>query len=162
MILDTYDPPDVANLRVCMTCMACGHAAVQLALRGECPQGKFAEPKPWRPRLLSDPPPPKTNGGCCDADGAVWGPPLWAEIHARPELPFDVERERTFFSRLPARIPCCDCKTHFVEYTAANPIPLSDRDPAKLRAWAVDFHNSVNLRLDKPLWLTATAATVDA
>jgi hypothetical protein len=158
VLVDVYEPPEIVNLRVCMRCMQCGQAAIGNAARGECPQGKFAAPLPWRPRLLSDPAPPKA-GGCCGADGKVWGPPLWTEIHARPELPFDVERERAFFAGLPARIPCCDCKAHLIEYTAANPIPLSDRDPEKLRAWAVEFHDEINVRLGRPRWASAATAS---
>lgn len=128
------------------TCLGCGHCPGRLAMAnaaaGTCPLGKFdGAPAPS----------PATDGGCCGDDAALWGPPLWAKIHARPLLPLDPHREIEFFrSEVPAEIRCCDCRAHYFEYARDHPVPV--RDPDALRRWAVDLHNAVNARLGKPIF----------
>jgi hypothetical protein len=84
-------------------------------------------------------------------DGLPWGPPMWAELHARAAAyAGDAEAERKWLDEFTARVPCGDCLRHWKELVAKTPPDLSDA--AAYRRWAVDAHNAVNVRLGRAVW----------
>lgn len=80
---------------------------------------------------------PQVKLPCCQPkdDPAVWGRALWAELHAADSMP-------PYFA---SRIPCAECRAHFLKYVEEHPI-------TDFRQWAVDLHNEVNRKLGKAEW----------
>lgn len=84
----------------------------------------------------------------------VWGPQLWKLLHAigsrKPSIPHtrgDAALQlRWLFDNLERIIPCRECELHTREYKKTNRLP--DQEYAK---WVHEFHNSVNIRLLKPV-----------
>ena len=76
----------------------------------------------------------------------VWGPPLWKEIHLK-SLTSSTDEFRVFLDSLPDRIPCEKCRRHYNAYRAEHPIHKN----TNVLMWGIRFHNSVNLRLGKPV-----------
>lgn len=78
---------------------------------------------------------------CCKekpaVDAEVWGPPAWAELHGSTAIPTDFAE----------RIPCDQCRAHFLAYVAAHPPPVG-----VFYQWSVDAHNECNARLGKKIW----------
>jgi len=87
------------------------------------------------------PPPPSGN------EWSRRGPELWAELH-RWALAADPATARHWLDRLAARVPCGDCRRHWLADVAASPPPTGNCD--ELFAWTVERHNQVNRRLGKP------------
>lgn len=71
----------------------------------------------------------------------------WAELHARSRLPVkDANAERAWLGRLADGMEAgCACKSHWVAYLKEHPPTLDDYE-----AWAIEAHNAVNRRLNKP------------
>ena len=91
-------------------------------------------------------------------DAAFWGPHAWEFLHSvtfdYPEEPTDKDKKEyaEFFHSIKNVLPCVWCRKHYKEgIEEIMPIEphLVSRD--ELTRWLVDFHNSVNKRLNKPL-----------
>jgi hypothetical protein len=88
----------------------------------------------------------------------VWGPHFWFTLHNGalnyPSLanPLCIERMKNFILGIPVMIPCETCKEHATGYIEQHKEYLdytcSGRE--KLFKFFVDFHNIVNVRLNKP------------
>jgi hypothetical protein len=88
----------------------------------------------------------------------IWGPSAWTFLHAvsfaYPEEP-TAEHKRAalnLFESLKFLLPCGDCCSHYCTVFDKDAFlrALENRD--KFSKWVVDFHNSVNLRLKKPVF----------
>jgi len=91
-------------------------------------------------------------------DPNYWGPGLWMTLHTMtfdyPENPTEEEKNnyRDFFHSLKYVLPCGVCRQHYakaIEQTYPIDPALKNRDT--LTRWLVDFHNTVNKRLNKPI-----------
>lgn len=81
---------------------------------------------------------------------------FWRYFHIQtisyPVNPTDSDKAQkqdwlvNFFDNL----PCDDCTTHAYKYSNDNPVNLNSR--AEFVWWGFDFHNSVNIRLNKPIF----------
>lgn len=107
-------------------------------------------------------PAPRKACGVCSGrntepriDPATWGPLLWQELHARPdraELSTESGRaaERDWIAvELPARIPCRECRDHWLALLTELPPALGSA--TAYREWTVVAHDRVNTRLGKPV-----------
>lgn len=89
---------------------------------------------------------------------SVWGPPLWKEMHAKTfEYNPSKNREEIvdYFIEVIERIPCPECREHYKDHLPSIQFHLGSRD--ELVYWLIDFHNSVNARLGKPILHRDTA-----
>lgn len=86
---------------------------------------------------------------------AVWGPKLWAVLHAvgaragrnSKALRIDEEREiKWLLDHLETIVPCAECKQHIVGYRQRVILPVNTYDTGE---WISKFHNAVNVRLGK-------------
>lgn len=91
-------------------------------------------------------------------DTLFWGPGLWVALHSMtfdyPENPSleDKQRYRAFFHTLKYVLPCGTCRAHYTEGIEKKmPIEPALKNRDTLSRWLVDFHNSVNQRLGKPI-----------
>ena len=71
---------------------------------------------------------------------------MWKEIHLK-SLKASTGEFRVFLDSVSDRIPCEKCKRHYNAYRAEHPI----RNNTNVLMWGIRFHNSVNLRLGKPV-----------
>ena len=115
------------------------------------------------PCIIPDPKFPETS---------VWGPLLWCILHSLGEragspanLFLDDERRAWlhFFKETGEIIPCPTCKAHYAEYLKEHPVDILKTLPHAerkdwIRTWYLDFHNSVNIRLNKPVFLLENLA----
>ena len=80
----------------------------------------------------------------------IWGPHLWMILHSTSErigskkhLPSEETRLWSgLLSSLRYSIPCPQCKKHYSEYYASNPI-------TDIRIWLYNLHSDINNRLNK-------------
>jgi hypothetical protein len=63
-------------------------------------------------------------------------------------LSADLSTAKEWLDRFAGKIPCGDCRRHWLAETQSNPPPLNS--PGDLFAWTVARHNAVNRRLGKP------------
>jgi len=91
-------------------------------------------------------------------DVNLWGPAFWHVLHTitfdYPEHPTPEEHERysQFFHSLKYVLPCGACRKHFAHGIETKyPIEPALKNRDTLSRWLVDFHNTVNKRLDKPV-----------
>jgi hypothetical protein len=82
---------------------------------------------------------------------------MWATIHSvalgYPHQPTDSDKfdYQKFFNSLGNVIPCCACKTHYLNLLQKHPIQLQNK--LDLFKWTVTIHNEVNLiRSDVSVW----------
>lgn len=115
-------------------------------------------------KMLTPPAATKPCGTCGTGNPTVvtkddprsWGPGLWAQFHARADLPgLDLSKEPAWLAKLTKTVPCEDCRAHFTALLADSPPNLAD--PEGYFAWGVGIHNRVNERLGKPV-ITLEAA----
>jgi FAD-linked sulfhydryl oxidase len=84
----------------------------------------------------------------------VWGPKGWRWLHILaidyPAKPTAADMRRTAFRihKFLDNLPCVICSTHAKEYYKKYPLRLGSSH--QLQVWVWQFHNAVNLRLDKP------------
>jgi hypothetical protein len=94
------------------------------------------------------------------ADPKYVGPGVWFMIHSVAYRALN-EKEKEGFRRimvlLSETFPCSVCRNHIQEYIKQHPIEqywniidVSGR-PIGMFKWSVDFHNTVNKRLEKPI-----------
>lgn len=124
-------------------CPADGRDFAEHAASGSCPLGKYKNHSPDHSLLLP---------GQSIQD--IWGPSLWRELHAQARN--GISRE--WLDAFTARVPCGDCRRHWIELVKMIPPPLGDA-----YEWSVAIHNAVNRRLGKPEWpLIAQPSAGDA
>jgi hypothetical protein len=98
----------------------------------------------------------EVSGGAPGPD--VWGPPNWAALRRLgadlPERPSTAQRVATLkrFWGIIEGLPCDECHVHALEWTRRHPPARFLTGGAVFRRYVFDFHNSVNARLDKPVW----------
>lgn len=88
---------------------------------------------------------------------AVWGPKLWAVLHAigaragavsnKALLQDETRYCLWLFEHLDQIVPCPECRAHIISYRRANPLPSETKE---LGLWIWTFHEAVNARLNKP------------
>ena len=86
---------------------------------------------------------------------SVWGPPTWRLFHCMAVkandtmTPGQLEELKTLILRIVSNLPCPICSNHaisyFTKYSFKNIKTLSE-----LRLFLCVFHNSVNVRTQKP------------
>lgn len=89
------------------------------------------------------------------AISAHLGPGMWHVIHTEAWLARGPESQKCFAAlvrRICENFPCGVCKGHCSAYLREH--PPEDRkgggEPPDVFIWSVEFHNSVNARLQKP------------
>jgi hypothetical protein len=91
----------------------------------------------------------------------VWGPPYWYSLHnSAAHYPINAsplvkQRMKGRILAIPYEISCRTCQPHasaYIETLSDDKLDaiVSGRD--NLFRFYVDFHNSVNQRLGKPIW----------
>lgn len=75
---------------------------------------------------------------------------LWRELHSRAIAlaAVDLLEELDWLTKWSGRVPCGDCKQHWLELWDATPAELSS--PIAYFGWTVGMHNAVNRKLGKP------------
>lgn len=91
---------------------------------------------------------PCSNCGETAPDPAVWGPPMWREFHARMYRRDLSGEEQWIRQDFGPRIPCPECRAHFLAVMDVHRIDL--RGPMKYGLWQVERHNDVRKRLGQP------------
>jgi hypothetical protein len=84
------------------------------------------------------------------------GPGYWASWHIKSLQATNKDRKSEIARNIAidiAYFPCLKCRNHAKEYIKGNPLmpAVRSNDPLSLFKWTVNFHNSVNLRLGKPM-----------
>jgi len=89
----------------------------------------------------------------------VFGPAFWFTLHAGasalPEVlsPISANRLKGFINGIPEMVPCIECSEHARAYVEANRVKIDNMKRGDdVFKFYVDFHNYVNLRLNKPLF----------
>jgi len=91
----------------------------------------------------------------------VWGPLTWKKIEYEcknyPVCPSKLNKEtfKLFIDELFSKLPCGDCTYHATNYLTENKIFYEDAlsSSLNLEKFFSDFHNMVNCRLGKKLFL---------
>lgn len=87
----------------------------------------------------------------------IWGPPIWTLFHT---MAATINEENIILilqlfgqiKKISSLLPCPDCSLHATKYlNRFNNIQVNTKD--KLIKVLFDFHNSVNIRKKKPLFL---------
>lgn len=88
----------------------------------------------------------------------VWGPGAWTFLHSitfnYPDTPTDMDKQvtRDFFHSLKYVLPCSWCRSHYRDAIEKElPIEPNLGNQDRLSRWLVALHNSVNVRLGKPV-----------
>lgn len=91
-------------------------------------------------------------------DPNFWGPALWNSLHTMtfhyPDQPSETDQRHysEFFHSLQHVLPCENCRQHFGRaLTQTHPLQPALKNQETLTRWLVDLHNSVNVRLGKPV-----------
>jgi hypothetical protein len=88
---------------------------------------------------------------------ATFGPPFWTAIHnitrTYTPTPEKAAALRTFMESLAVLLPCAQCSEHFSKMAPTVP---TDSTISAVK-WGIDTHNSVNKRLNKPVYSYAEA-----
>ena len=90
-------------------------------------------------------------------DSKYLGPGYWASWHIK-SVYSNTEPKKGEVARNIAldikNFPCLKCQTHARYYVSRNPLikAVKDKDPLSMLKWTVDFHNEVNLRLNKKIF----------
>lgn len=84
----------------------------------------------------------------------IWGPPTWYLLHL---WSFGFRKTnyllyKDVFNLLGKYIPCTSCRKHYNEYRKIHPIHWEHLTRDDFIEWILNFHNSVNKRLKKPIW----------
>lgn len=84
-----------------------------------------------------------------------WGPITWKIIHclsikSNPNLSQDQFNDiKNIISRIVSNLPCPYCTSHAIEYFAKNNYK-SVKNIKELTLYLFNFHNNVNIRINKP------------
>lgn len=90
-------------------------------------------------------------------DPKYLGPGYWASWHIK-SIYANTQSKKGEVARNIAldikNFPCLKCQTHAKFYVSRNPLmdAVKSKDPLSMLKWTVDFHNEVNLRLDKKIF----------
>lgn len=92
-------------------------------------------------------------------DPKVWGPIYWRMFHifakTYPENPnaIDIDTASGLIMRIPTMLPCSTCSGHALTYIRKHYPNLEKITSCRkeLCKFFSDFHNTVNLRLGKPI-----------
>jgi hypothetical protein len=88
-------------------------------------------------------------------DPLYWGPGTWKLFYSiaytYPEKPSPVEKNAVFnfFTSLKILLPCEKCKDEYTKYITLYPPRVDSK--TSLQHWILNLHNSINVRLNKPL-----------
>lgn len=88
-------------------------------------------------------------------DPNYWGPGTWKLFYSiaytYPDKPNLSEKTAAlnFFSSLKLLIPCENCKEEYIKFLSDNPPQVNSK--ILLNQWILDLHNSINIRLKKPI-----------
>jgi len=94
----------------------------------------------------------------------IWGPSAWTFLHAvsfaYPEEPTKEHKTAALnlFDSLKYLLPCGECCSHYCTVLDKNALMQALENRDKFSRWVVDFHNSVNTRLHKPVFSYKEAA----
>lgn len=89
---------------------------------------------------------------------STWGPAFWKSLHsvASQVSKNPSEAERTglvaFFESLRFALPCNMCKHDYFNILAKHPVHPYTASKELLSEWVWRLHNTVNQKLDKPLY----------
>jgi len=87
-------------------------------------------------------------------DPKYLGPGYWASWHLK-SIHANTTRKKAEIARNIAldiaNFPCLKCKNHAKEYVSRNPLidAVKDKDEFSIFNWTINFHNEVNVRLNK-------------
>jgi hypothetical protein len=90
-------------------------------------------------------------------DPKYLGPGYWASWHIK-SLHADTKSKKGEVARNIAldikNFPCIKCQNHARDYVKNHPLitAVEDKDKLSIFKWIVDFHNEVNLRLNKKVF----------
>jgi hypothetical protein len=84
-----------------------------------------------------------------------WGPIAWNWLHLT-SISYSnkptIDDAKLMFKRIwnfAKNIPCMECRMHAIRYIVLKPPSLQSN--INLQLWAFNFHNDVNVRINKPL-----------
>ena len=89
------------------------------------------------------------------SDISIWGPKLWASIHtlsfAYPLIATTVHKKAAvnFLESTMVLLPCDKCREHMGMYLRKSNFESHLNNRRDFTTWVVDFHNDVNIRLQK-------------
>jgi hypothetical protein len=95
------------------------------------------------------------------ANPKVWGPPYWYSLHnSAAHYPINAsplvkQRMKGRILAIPYEISCRTCQPHasaYIETLSDDKLDAIVNGRDNLFRFYVDFHNSVNQRLGKPIW----------
>jgi hypothetical protein len=95
----------------------------------------------------------------------IWGPSAWTFLHAisfsYPDTPSAEHKAAVLnlFSSLKYLLPCGECCNHYCSTFSSEDLSKALQSKNDFSRWLVDFHNSVNVRLNKPVFQYETAAS---
>lgn len=88
-----------------------------------------------------------------ELDPRIFGPGTWTVTHVlglvsdESGKSGDYKFYERYVFRMVHALPCAKCRRHAVKYINSNPVP---KDKSMFE-WSVNFHNTVNKRLKKPI-----------
>ena len=94
----------------------------------------------------------------------IWGPSAWTFLHAisfsYPDAPTPEHKTAVLnlFSSLKYLLPCGECCNHYCSTFSSEELSKALQSKHHFSRWLVDFHNSVNVRLNKPIFQYDVAA----
>jgi hypothetical protein len=91
----------------------------------------------------------------------IWGGITWDTLYFfilnYPDTPNDVEKNKMseFFTLFCYHLPCPVCKYHAMLYIRENPVNTENKESLEL--YLLNFHNNINIRLNKKALKLQTA-----
>ena len=79
----------------------------------------------------------------------IWGPLMWRRLHSEMKEFKDEETTILQLNKFINDIPCGFCKMHVIEFSKVYPPKFNKRRDAEY--WAFNLHNTVNIKLGKPV-----------
>lgn len=94
-------------------------------------------------------------------DKSVWGPHYWFVLHSfaenYPEHPNNLDKEvaLNFLKSFPFLLPCAECSHHAYQYVKdrVELLPKIVLSRKNMIHFMITFHNDVNIRIGKPIFL---------
>ena len=88
----------------------------------------------------------------------VFGPAFWFTLHTGsvhlPQTlsPISISRLKGFINGIPEMVPCIECSEHARAFIEANKVRIENlKRGDEVFRFYFDFHNFVNMRLNKPV-----------
>lgn len=88
----------------------------------------------------------------------TWGPSTWKFFHTLaeqiPETTFQNNSTEicNMYVSICSNLPCIECTKHARQYVGRTLNPRFIQTKSQLKQFLFDFHNSVNVRLNKPVF----------